>query len=283
MSDEKRNRVQLFRQRELQPDERKLIDDVEAYGCHIVQVRPDNEMPGWSYTIGLYENFGQPEVIVVGLKDDTAQSVLNEVCALFRSGVVFDERHRQNDLLAKVGCEFRTVEKRWLDAGVMGYANWFYGGPVYPVLQCIYPDLKGVFPWEEGFDPSWRNRQALLFTDAPQSRVEGDMRAVHDPNSSLNHWRFPVPPHTGVFTTKPVMSGDEPILLVTHEAGDGAWQFIGTSDANSDNLAYVCLHHILDWDSTVSQLADLPVGWRAWRNKASEQWVREQTPPDEEE
>ncbi|HXX43102.1 MAG TPA: DUF4262 domain-containing protein [Candidatus Acidoferrales bacterium] len=281
MPNEKKSRVQLFRQRELKPDERKLVDDVEAYDCHIIQVRPDNEIPGWSYTIGLFENFGQPEVVVVGLKDDTAHFLLNEVRNLYRDGAVLQEGQRQSELLANVDCEFRPVEKRWLEAGVMGYANWFYGGPVYPVLQCVYPDLKGVFPWEPAFDETWRNRQALLFPNAPQSRVEHDFSAAHDPKSSLYRWKFQEPPHTGVFTTKPVMNGDEPVLMVCHDIEDGAWQFIGTSDGTPENMTYVCLHHVLDLDPTIVELADLPVSWIARRTQVSEPWVREPAPPEE--
>jgi len=283
MSEEKQNRIERFRQRELEPDERKLIDDVEAHGCHIIQVRPDNEIPGWSYTIGLYENFRQPEVIVVGLKEDTAHSLLNEVCRLFRNGANFHERDRKSDLLANVECEFRSVEGRWLEARVMGYANWFYGGTEYPVLQCVYPDLKGVFPWEEGFDVSWRSRQALLFPDAPQSHVERDFWAAHDPRSSLYHWEFPVSPHTGVFATKQVISGEEPVLLVTRDVADGAWQFIGATDGSAENITYICFHHVVDKDRTIAELADLPLGWCARRNVVSEPWIREVAPPEENE
>jgi hypothetical protein len=280
MPEEKQSRIQLFRKRELQSDERKLIDDVEAYGCHIVQVRPDNEIPGWSYTIGLYEVFGQPEVIVVGLKEDTAHALLNEVCNLYRRGTIFHDGDRQSGLLANVDCEFRAVENRWLEQGVMGYANWFYGDDEYPVLQCVYPDLEGVLPWEDGFDAAWRARQALLFPGAPLSGVEKDFWAAHDPNSSLYDWKFSVPPHTGVYTPKTITNGEEPVLYVTHDASDGAWQFHGASESRIEDAVLICFHHIVDKDPTIKQLVDLPLGWRAWREGVSEPWIREQATPD---
>lgn len=283
MPDEKRSRVQLFRQQKLEPDEKKLVDDVEEYGCHIIQVRPNNEIPGWSYTIGLHENFGQPEVIVVGLKEDTAHHVLNEVGRLFRAGVAFDDRHRQGDLLENVDCEFRAVEQRWLQAGVMGYANWFYGGPQYPALQCIYPDLGGCFPWDDGFDESWRKRQALLCPNAPQSGVEEDFWAAHDPKSSLYDWKFPVSPHTGVYTLRKIMIGEEPVLYVTHDASDGAWQFHGAGESRIEDAVVICSHHIVDKDPTIKELADLPRGWHASRSDISHPWEREKSPPEEEE
>jgi len=164
----------------------------------------------------------------------------------------------------------------------MGYANWFYGGDEYPAFQCIYPDLKGAFPWEEGFDVSWRGRQALLFPDAPQSRVETDFWAAHDPKSSLYHWEFPVPPHTLVFTPKRIMNGEEPVLYVYRGASDGAWQFHGAGPSASEDAVAICFHHIVDRDPTIKQLADLPLGWCAWRNSVSDPWVPEEAAPDEE-
>src|ERR1700676_5364645 len=158
------SRVRFHRERQLEPDEKKLVDDVEAYGCHIIQVRSEHGITGWSYTIGLYETFQQPEIIVIGLKKDTAHFVLNEVAKLMKQGVRLVNNHREKELLEKVECEFKDVEKRWLEQ-VMGYAMWFYGGDEFPVLQCVYPDLENRFPWEAEFDSDWRGRQALLFHD----------------------------------------------------------------------------------------------------------------------
>jgi Domain of unknown function (DUF4262) len=281
MAREESKRIQEFRSRELRPNEAKLIDDIEKYDCHIIQVRSENEIPGWSYTIGLFEVFGRPEVIVVGLEEEMAHFVLNEVADRYRRGTTLGEGDRLSDLLGNVDCEFRFVETRWVRQGLMGYAEWFYRDDEFPALQCIYPDLDGKFPWEDGFDASWRGMQALLFRDAPQSGVEQDLWASHDPSSSLYSWKFPVPPHTGVYTTEPVNSGQEPVLLVTHDAGDGAWQFIGTTDGSSENGAIVCFHHMVDRDPTIKELTDLPEGWIARRDAPSEPWTREIRPPDD--
>jgi len=94
----------------------------------------------------------------------------------------------------------------------MGYAVWFYGGDDFSALQCVYPDLEGHFPWDGGFDANWRNRQPLLFPHSLSSRVEEDFWAANDPNSSLHDWKFIDSPHAGVFTTKRVMGGDDPVI-----------------------------------------------------------------------
>jgi hypothetical protein len=275
------NRIGLHRQRQLEPDEKKLVDDVDTYGCHVIQVRPQQDIPGWSYTIGLHEILGQSEIIVIGLKEDLAHSLLNEVTRQMKEGVKFVDSHREKELLANVECEFRTVEQRWLRQA-MGYAVWFYEGDDFPVLQCVYPDLENRFPWEAGFDSSWRFRQPLLFHDAPASAVEKGFWSANDSESSLLDWKFAEAPHTRVFTAKRIMNDDDPILYVYHEVADGAWQFHGPSEFTRGDLALVCFHHIVDKDSTIKELADLPIGWQAKRNTASDPWIREPIPPDQE-
>jgi Domain of unknown function (DUF4262) len=267
------SRIRSHRQGELKADEIRLLDDVEKYGCHIIHVRAENESLGWSYTIGLYDVLQQPELIVVGLKEATAHSLLNDAARRLEGSVSLAEQ-RQTDLLANVECEFRPVKRRWLRQ-IMGYAIWFYGGDSFPALQCVYPDLNGCFPWEENFDLSWRDRQALLVANIPETRVEKDFWATNDPNSSIFSWKFSDPPHTGVYTTERILNGEEPVLYVSHDPGDGAWQFHGQSESRIESATLVCFHHLVDRDPTLKQLSDLPIGWCAWRDAPSDTWVRE--------
>jgi hypothetical protein len=74
-----------------------------------------------------------------------------------------------------------------------------------------------------------------------------------------------------------VMDGSEPILLVSHDADDHGWQFIGTSDADG---RVVCLEHVVNLDPTVLQVADLPPGWQAVRDEVGGPWTRRQNSPE---
>jgi hypothetical protein len=65
-----------------------------------------------------------------------------------------------------------------------------------------------------------------------------------------------------------------PILLVTHDADDGSWQFLcGTMDETSDGRV-VGLGRLCDRDPSLLELADLPEGSRAWRERAGAPWRR---------
>ena len=43
-----------------------------------------------------------------------------------------------------------------------GWNRWFYAGDDFPCLQLIWPDRNGVFPWEKGFDETFREDQPDL-------------------------------------------------------------------------------------------------------------------------
>lgn len=280
MTGRKTERVSRWRQKALDPSESKLLNDVERYGCHVVHVGGDSWCQGWSYTVGIHDVSGGPELIVIGLKNDLAHFVLNECDHRIQGGLRLSEGCRQRDLVSDVECEFRPVERRWI-LRTMGCAAWFYGGDHFPVFQCVYPDLKNHFPWESGFDPTWRTRQPLLFPHSLDSRTEEDFWSANDLASSLHDWRFEASPHTMVFTTKRVMNGEDAITRVFHDIEDGAWQFHGPGESRSEDATLVCFHHIIDNDPTVRELFDLPRGWCAWREDVAAPWSRELASPDD--
>jgi hypothetical protein len=81
------DRIAAWRGRQLAPDEVKLIDNIQEFGCHILMITEDAGTPAWAYSVGFYDLFRQPEIIVVGLKHRLAQSLLNSVCRRIADGL----------------------------------------------------------------------------------------------------------------------------------------------------------------------------------------------------
>ncbi len=48
---------------------------------------------------------------------------------------------------------------------------------------------------------------------------------------------------------------------MTHDRSDGAWQILGESGIEGGGPELACLHHIVEKDPTLDELADLPKGW----------------------
>ena len=91
----------------------------------------------------------------------------------------------------------------------------------------------------------------------------------------MTDWPFEDAPNTATITTVRVLDGSTPVCLVTHDADDGGWQFLcGTTD-DPDDARIVALRSVVGLDPSLSQLADLPLGWRAWRRGANDPWHRE--------
>jgi hypothetical protein len=161
----------------------------------------------------------------------------------------------------------------------MVQAARYYRNSTFPVLQVIYPDLNSRFPKEEGFNTYFA--QPMLQPDAPMTRIEEDFWASNDPKSSLFDWKFPDPPHTGAYLSKTVHEGAEEVTYVSHDSDDGAWQFLGDLMDEGGGPVLVCLHHPIDKDPSLKELADLPQGWYATRAKPGDPWLREVSPSED--
>jgi len=272
------DRTRRFRESDLSETNARTIDHVERFGCHIVQVKSTGAAHGFSYTVGVFDTSGRPEVITVGLGLETAAYLLNEAARRLRDGIDLTVG-RHLDMLAEVECQFRPVNPVWVKR-LMGWALWYYGGSDFPVLQGVFPDRENRFPEEPGFDKAFE--APLLQADTPQTSLEKDFWAAADPDSSLSDWKFSDPPHTVVYLSKAVHTGSEPVTYVSHDIEDGAWQFLGDSMTGGEDPVISCFHHPIDNDRSLGELADLPLGWYAERSGPGEAWVRHRHEPEEE-
>ncbi|MFC5742030.1 DUF4262 domain-containing protein [Dyella tabacisoli] len=58
--------------------EKKRLDDIEKHGCHVIQVLAEDDCPPFSYSVGIEQSSGYPEVIIIGLKRELAHIMVNE-------------------------------------------------------------------------------------------------------------------------------------------------------------------------------------------------------------
>lgn len=268
-------RTRYLRSTKLDEREARTVTNIETYGCEVIQVKASAAGCGWSYTAGVYDTCGKPEIITVCLREATAHFLLNEAAKRLRQGIDLTKgRHRE--MIGEVECEFRPVDPKWV-AHLMGWGIWYNGNSDFPAIQAVYPDREDRFPEEEGFNKFFQ--QPLLQPDIAMTTVEQDFWASTDPKSSLWDWKFPDPPDTRVFLSQAVDSKTEPITYVSHDIEDGAWQFLGDSMAGGHEPVISCFHHPIDDDPTLNELADLPLGWWAERSKPGEPWIRRQHDP----
>lgn len=95
-------------------------------------------------------------------------------------------------------------------------------------------------------------------------------------------WPFDDPPNCATFTTPQVMHSGLPILLVAHDADDGYWQFLHGDVSDADEPMLVALREVFNRDSTLAEIASLPLGWQATRDFAGGPWRWFRKPPENE-
>jgi hypothetical protein len=88
-------------------------------------------------------------------------------------------------------------------------------------------------------------------------------------------WPFADPKNVAVFTLVSITDKKEDIVRVTHDDKDGAWQFLDARGARMDDVMVVSLESVTHLDPTVLELADLPFGWCAVRERRGAPWQRE--------
>ena len=97
------------------------------------------------------------------------------------------------------------------------------------------------------------------------------------PLTSLE-WPFDEPQNLAVITTQSILRHGKPILLVGHDSEDGGWSFLDGDTFREEEAIVVSLRSITERDPSVMALADLPLGWEAWRENADSLWERSASP-----
>jgi len=136
-------------------------EDIAKYGCSIMHVMAEGESPPFAYSIGITQQTGAPEAVVIGLKQPMAHFVLNEYNSRVRAGERFEVGSSYSGFLE--GFEV-FVE----DVPLSAYEDYFgqdidfYSGPHFKVVQLIYPTTKGIWPWGADAPESFRRWQPIL-------------------------------------------------------------------------------------------------------------------------
>jgi hypothetical protein len=88
-------------------------------------------------------------------------------------------------------------------------------------------------------------------------------------------WPFTDTRNTAVFTTRGIIEEGKPILFVTHDQNNGAWEFHTRETVQVSEAKIVALDEIIVRDPSIVELADLPLGWSAIRNSVISPWKRQ--------
>ena len=151
----------------------RLLADVSGGGVHVV--RYGDEHPPYAHTVGLFENFLHPEVVVFGFDDAAASTLLRRVARRVAAGARFLDGY-QEDFPERGRDSFFQPLPSFAYDEYLDVANWFYKSSGYPVLQYVWADRANSFPWEDEFDADLLDSAVFLDGEVSDQLVDWPWR-----------------------------------------------------------------------------------------------------------
>jgi hypothetical protein len=156
---------------ELGPVTEETIAQVREHGWQVMMIPADDNGPGWAFTIGLWHTHGIPELAMFGLDIYDMKACLNGLGGRAVGGQRVEADQIRHDVIEEHPVTLKSVDMRWYRA-FFGSAIMFYRRPPFPVLEVVWPDRDGFFPWQEESDESYRTRQPQLWL-TPAAHPQG--------------------------------------------------------------------------------------------------------------
>jgi hypothetical protein len=141
--------------------DRKVLENIERFGCSVMHIAAEEGLPPFAFSVGITKTSSAPEVIVVGLKQPMAHFVVNEYNRRIRAGEPVAAGQKYSGFIEG----FDVLAERVHTSNYheyLGYNLWLYQGPDFEVLQLVYPNTSGVWPWEDSANEWFRNWQPML-------------------------------------------------------------------------------------------------------------------------
>lgn len=141
--------------------EKKIIENIKEYGCHVTSVfDPDDEEPSFTYSTGITETLGAPEIIVVGLNHELGHFIVNDYRDRLKAGENFKAGEFYSEFIEGFDVTFEEVSEE-NKSEYMCSSVWF-NGESFLALQLVFPTTSGVWPWQEQASPSFKSLQPSL-------------------------------------------------------------------------------------------------------------------------
>lgn len=141
--------------------EKKIIENIKGYGCHVTSVfDPDGEEPSFTYSTGITEMLGAPEIIVVGLNHELGHFIVNDYLDRLKAGENFKVGEFYREFIEGFDVTFEEVSEENKNE-YMCSSVWF-NGDSFPALQLVFPTTSGVWPWQEQASPRFKSLQPSL-------------------------------------------------------------------------------------------------------------------------
>jgi hypothetical protein len=142
-----------------------VSDDIAAIGWSVANVPGDTQAPPWAYTTGLWLSHHHAELAIAGLPGEHMTIILNAIASLVADDVSVEVA---DDVSGICPCTLtlRPVHASWRRTSMFSISDLYYGyalGGRPDYLQVVWPDRRGRYPGDRGFQARYDDRQPMLW------------------------------------------------------------------------------------------------------------------------
>jgi hypothetical protein len=141
---------------------RAVAEDIRSAGWSVAAVAGGEIAPPWAYTIGLWLSYCGPELALFGLPVEHMTVILNSAGDRIADGEAIEAGGRL-DGICPCPLELRPVHASWRATCMFAVSDRYHGYIRPAFLQVVWPDRKGRYPGDPGFQARYDGRQPMLW------------------------------------------------------------------------------------------------------------------------
>lgn len=228
-------------------DKNKITKEINQYGLSVIALEATDYLPSYAHSVGLWQQYQHPEIIIFGLPPTMMQGILNEIATILKDGESIELNKIYDTFFENGHAIFVAIDERNKN-DYFTYAIDFYKNANFKTIELIWTDRNYKFPWDEGFESEFKFKQPLLNLNADFKFLEEkDLLVKVSKNKSL------------------------PIIKVVHDA-DANWYFY--TDTSKTDWEELTLEYLIIQDPSLNNLFDLDYGQVAERKDKDSGWQR---------
>lgn len=139
-----------------------VLSQVATTGWAVPGVPGDATGSPWGYSIGLWANYGHPDISAFGRPPRQLGAILKTLCARVADDGVLSAGDEIEDV-CPAPLAVREVHQSWRMTPLFHVSDEFHGYIRPPMLQVAWADPDGNFPWQQRFEPQLADSQPMLW------------------------------------------------------------------------------------------------------------------------
>ncbi|WP_353570525.1 DUF4262 domain-containing protein [Candidatus Albibeggiatoa sp. nov. BB20] len=143
--------------------EQKALDNIEKYGCHILHIFAEDDLPRFTYSVGIQHKTEHPDLVIMGLKQNLAHWIINEYNTRINAGEIFElDQYYSGFLGGGFEITFKKVAPEHYPE-YFGWNIWYNKGSDFDIWQLVFPTVEGIWPWDEEASTEFKQYQPMLY------------------------------------------------------------------------------------------------------------------------